>query len=138
MKNALGKIKWILSKIKGKQKLFSSSEYWQSRYEAKGTSGAGSYKHLAEFKAEILNAFVKENGITTVIEFGCGDGNQLLLSKYPKYVGYDVSKISVEICQNLFSNDPAKSFFMTKELQGEIAELSLSLDVIYHLVECSF
>jgi hypothetical protein len=43
-------------------KPFQGSEsYWKTRYEAGGNSGDGSYNHLAEFKAEILNAFVSEN-----------------------------------------------------------------------------
>ncbi|GAJ08100.1 unnamed protein product, partial [marine sediment metagenome] len=58
--------------------VFSGSrEYWESRYAGGGTSGAGSYGKPAEFKAQVLNSFVKDNGISSVIEFGCGDGNQL-------------------------------------------------------------
>ncbi len=33
-------------------------------------SGAGSYNELAEFKANVLNDFVRENDIQTVIEYG--------------------------------------------------------------------
>lgn len=33
----------------------SSKEYWEQRYAGGGTSGAGSYGKLAEFKAEIIN-----------------------------------------------------------------------------------
>ena len=57
---------------------FSNSvEWWERRYSSGGTSGEGSYGRLAEFKAEIVNKFVKENGIDSVVEFGCGDGKQL-------------------------------------------------------------
>ena len=112
-----------------------SEDYWKSRYEAGGHSGDGSYNQLAEFKAEILNTFVSVNSITSVIEYGCGDGNQLGLAQYPKYIGFDVSSNAIHKCQKIFSNDGAKTFKLMESYGGETAELTLSLDVIYHLVE---
>jgi SAM-dependent methyltransferase len=117
------------------EKVFRSSDYWEKRYVDGGNSGAGSYGRLAEFKAEILNNFVNENNIETVIEFGCGDGNQLLFLKYPKYTGYDVSKTAVALCRNKFRGDNSKQFYLLDEYHNEKAELSLSLDVIFHLIE---
>ena len=64
-----------------------SAEYWENRYSAGGHSGVGSYGSFAEFKADVLNQFVSTNRVQTVVEFGCGDGNQLSLAKYPKYIG---------------------------------------------------
>jgi hypothetical protein len=117
-------------------KRFTSSEsYWLRRYEKGGTSGQGSYDRLAEYKAEILNRFVAEHRIQSVIEFGCGDGNQLRLADYPDYTGYDISPIALERCRLLFGDDPTKHFHEMREYTGEQAELSLSLDVIYHLIE---
>lgn len=115
----------------------SSTEYWQARYRSGGNSGAGSYGKLAEFKAEVLNDFVAEQRIRSVIEFGCGDGNQLTLADYPRYLGYDISEDSIRRCQTLFAHDPTKSFKLIDDDAAEVAELSLSLDVIYHLVEDS-
>lgn len=118
------------------QKPFSSSaDYWVKRYNSGGTSGDGSYNDLAEFKAEVLNNFVEQENVQTVIEYGCGDGNQLRLAKYLSYVGFDVSPRAVEVCRNLFSGDSTKIFRLTEEYSTETAELTLSLDVIYHLVE---
>ena len=121
---------------------FSNSvEWWERRYSSGGTSGEGSYGRLAEFKAEIVNKFVKENGIGSVVEFGCGDGNQLKLSNYPAYIGLDVSSKAVAICNEKFIDDRNKNFFLydpysfddkTKQFK---ADLALSLDVVYHLVE---
>ncbi|MDZ7859515.1 MAG: hypothetical protein U5O15_02400 [Candidatus Krumholzibacteriota bacterium] len=118
-------------------KTFPGSEsYWKNRYEAGGNSGDGSYNQLAEFKADILNTFVFENEITSVIEYGCGDGNQLSLAQYTKYIGFDVSPNAISRCLKRFSNnDGTKTFKLMKEYDGETAELTLSLDVIYHLVE---
>lgn len=115
---------------------FNSSEYWESRYQREGNSGAGSYNRLAQFKADILNDFVRENGITTVVEFGSGDGSQLRLAEYPDYIGVDVSRTAIERTRALFAGDPTKRFVHIDDLPvGELAELALSLDVIYHLVE---
>lgn len=126
---------WI-SRLAGRSSTgFSSAEYWDRRYNNHGNSGAGSYAHLATFKASFLNSFVKDHGVESVVEFGCGDGNQLRLAEYPRYVGYDISPKSIEICRNVFADDPSKSFHLVSEFTGEKADLSLSLDVIYHLVE---
>ncbi len=112
-----------------------SEQYWIERYEAGRTSGAGSYNELAEFKAEIINAFVVDHGIETVMEFGCGDGNQLQLANYPDYTGFDVSPRAVDLCRNIFSSDDRKRFLLMEEYAGQTAQLTLSLDVVYHLVE---
>jgi hypothetical protein len=116
-----------------------TKKYWDTRYNNDGTSGAGSYNNLAEFKAEILNSFVDEHGIKTVMEFGCGDGNQLQYARYPNYVGLDISSKAVRVCEQKFKNDTSKKFFIYKpdKFNPRIlsAELTLSLDVIYHLVE---
>jgi SAM-dependent methyltransferase len=116
---------------------FNSEKFWSARYNRGGHSGAGSYKRLAEYKAEIINNFVIENNIQNVLELGCGDGNQLNLSNYKNYVGFDVSKKALEICKEKFKQDSSKSFYSISSFNEEInrAELSLSLDVIYHLVE---
>lgn len=122
--------------------LFRGSRgYWESRYLAGNTSGVGSYGKWAEFKAEVLNDFVSKHDILSVTEFGCGDGNQLLLANYPAYTGLDISKTAIEICKERFNDDKMKIFQQyTPECFEQIsdacqADLSMSLDVIYHLVE---
>ena len=112
-----------------------SKEYWEQRYQSGGNSGAGSYSKLAEFKADVLNDFVKKHHIETVIEYGCGDGNQLRLSEYPSYIGFDVSQNAISLCSGMFTKDRTKKFKLLSEYRGEIAQLTLSLDVIYHLIE---
>ncbi|MBA7563954.1 hypothetical protein ES708_05616 [subsurface metagenome] len=115
-----------------------SKKYWNRRYATGGNSGSGSYGKLAEFKAEIINEFIRENKIIKVIELGCGDGNQLSLFKIHKYMGIDIAKIAIEICRERFKGDKTKSFFLYDpySFKGKNnAELVLSLDVIYHLIE---
>ena len=113
----------------------SSEKYWVNRYNIGGNSGRGSYGHLANFKAEIINEFVRLNGIASVIELGCGDGNQLKLAEYPSYTGFDVSLKALSICEEVFSNDTTKNFRLMENYNNETADLALSLDVIFHLVE---
>jgi len=115
---------------------FNSGDYWETRYRAGGTSGLGSYNQLAEYKAEFLNRFVAKNHIQTVAELGCGDGAQLSLAGYAQYVGYDVSRTAVALCRERFASDPTKQFIrLTDRTPVQSADLMLSLDVIYHLVE---
>lgn len=112
-----------------------SASYWVKRYAQGGYSGQGSYNKLAEQKAEVINRFVAEHQIATVIEFGCGDGNQLRLANYPHYIGYDISPEAIAQCQAIFKDDPTKSFHPLSAYQGATADLILSLDVIFHLIE---
>ena len=112
-----------------------SAQYWDDRYRLMGNSGAGSYGCLADFKAETLNTFVTQEKVSSVIEFGCGDGNQLSLAHYPRYTGYDVSQHALAQCMARFAHDASKAFYPVNAWQGQQAELALSLDVIYHLIE---
>ncbi|MCQ6963213.1 hypothetical protein PV02_06575 [Methanolobus chelungpuianus] len=118
-----------------------SIKYWEERYTQGGNSGSGSYNKLALFKAEVLNDFCEKNNVISVIEYGCGDGNQLSLANYKLYIGLDVSKKAIGICQKKFQNDLTKSFFyydpfyFIDNAQIFSAHLALSLDVIYHLIE---
>jgi len=116
---------------------FQSSAYWQERYRQGSNSGPGSYGRLALFKAEIINRFVKDRDIADVIEFGSGDGAQLALADYPCYVGIDVSASAVALCRRKFADDPGKIFLEAGSAQSDDAraDLAMSLDVIYHLVE---
>jgi len=117
-------------------KIRDSAAYWEKRYQSGGNSGAGSYDRLAEFKAAFLNDFVRTRNVQEILEFGCGDGSQLALAQYPHYVGCDVSTAAVEMCRRRFADDPTKQFYPVPGLPADLtAELVLSLDVIYHLVE---
>lgn len=115
---------------------FSSSEYWDARYRSEGNSGPGSYNRLAQFKADFLNEFVRKHAVTSVIEFGSGDGGQLKLARYPSYIGLDISPAAIQHTRSTFSHDPTKQFMLLADLPADAAaDLTLSLDVIYHLVE---
>lgn len=125
----------LVALVKGSRSFPGSAQYWERRYGDGRTSGAGSYGLLAEFKAEVINQFVAARGVRSVIELGCGDGNQLELANYPTYLGMDVSSTAISKCRKRFESDARKSFRLASEYKGEKAELALSLDVVYHLVE---
>lgn len=114
---------------------FNSMEYWEQRYFQGGNSGAGSYNRLKDFKAEIINNFVKKNNIHSVVEFGVGDGSQLSSFEFQSYIGIDVSHTVIDMLHTKFPLDSSKKFFTLDTYAGQQAEVAMSLDVIYHLIE---
>ena len=130
-----------LSLLRQQLSFQDSTRYWERNYARGGTSGEGSYGALGQAKADFLNGFVRHQGVRSVVEFGCGDGNQLSLASYPRYVGLDVSRTALDLCKRRFADDLTKSFFLYDsdyfiDRAGVLtADVALSLDVIYHLIE---
>ncbi|MED3872191.1 class I SAM-dependent methyltransferase [Priestia megaterium] len=117
---------------------FSYIDYWEDNYSNGGTSGKGSYGVLAQFKGDVINQFIKGKRIHTVIEFGCGDGNQLKYMNYPSYLGMDISPTSIDICSKMFEKDKTKSFLLYNPKyfinNGYFkSDLVVCLDVLYHI-----
>ena len=132
-------IKQIIKKLLGRNK-FNSLNYWEKRYAGGGNSGDGSYGRLSVFKADFINQLIDEKKIHTAIEMGCGDGHQLSIIHYPAYTGLDVSSTIIDQCKNKFQGDTTKSFVVYKPdsffpNESLKAEVALSLDVLYHIVE---
>ena len=118
--------------------MFDSKLYWNERYKKGGNSGAGSYNNLAMFKADIINKFIEECNIQSIIDYGVGDGNQLKLinTENKVYTGIDVSPIVISKCNEIFKGDETKKFIHVNNINSNLqAELVLSCDVIYHLIE---
>ena len=111
------------------------ARFWEQQYVKGLTSGEGSRGCAAAFKARVINDFLTAHQIRNVIEFGCGDGHQLGLINYPRYTGYDVSLKAVQMCTELYKNDSAKCFQHIGNYDGRRGDLTLSLDVIYHIIE---
>jgi SAM-dependent methyltransferase len=115
-------------------------KYWERRYKNGGNSGLGSYDIDAiNFKANYVNDIIKKNNIKSMVELGCGDGNQLkLFNGYKKYIGNDISITAVNSCKEIYKDDPTKEFeYDINKIMSVNYDMSLSLDVIYHLVEDS-
>ena len=56
---------------------------------------------------------------------------------YQDYIGFDVSKTAVFYCSEKFKDDKSKTFLLTDKYTNQSAVLSISLDVIFHLIEDS-
>jgi hypothetical protein len=112
-----------------------SARYWEMRYRTGGDSGEGSYGAEAQYKATFLNAFVKQHAVASIVDFGCGDGNQLRDLRVPRYQGFDVSDAAIARCRERYAGDATKTFKPLGEYANERADVAMSLDVLYHLVE---
>ena len=128
------------------KKFINSSQYWEDRYYYGGNSGSGSYYKNAAEKADYLNAKIDQFDIDTIVDIGCGDGNNLKLFKIQNYYGFDVSKTIISQNKREFKNDRSKQFLIIDENfdknlsnirnQKNIKKIiCVSFDVIGHLVE---
>lgn len=112
---------------------FGSTAYWAARYSAGGRSGAGSYGALADYKARFVNGLIELNAVRSVADFGCGDGNLLSMLPVHDYTGLDVSATVLARCSVRF---PQHKFLLFDQAANmPPADMCLSMDVIYHLVE---
>lgn len=120
---------------------FDARDYWENRYASGGTSGDGSIGRLAEFKGDYLNTKIAETGASSVIEFGCGDGDQLELLEVERYIGLDVSASVIQRCAARFRDDRTKSFFLYDSRAFHdpggifLSDIAMSIDVTYHIVD---
>jgi SAM-dependent methyltransferase len=129
------------ARVRARLTFHGSAPYWERRYAGGGTSGTGSYGPQAQWKADVVNAWVRDRGVRSVVDLGCGDGNQLGLADYPRYLGLDVSPTAIRRCIEQHGDDATKSF-MTYDPKAwhdpagwTRADLALSMEVIFHLVE---
>jgi SAM-dependent methyltransferase len=127
-------------KLPFRRRKFDSRQYWIDRYSVGGNSGSGSYGEAALWKSTALNDFVRRQGIQSVIELGCGDGNNLQTMKFPQYIGIDPSPDAIRNCLTVHGSDSSKSFLSidpdTFHNRGALkADLALSMEVLLHLTE---
>jgi Methyltransferase domain len=114
-----------------------SASYWEMRYKNGGESGAGSRGRLAEFKAQTVNELLTRYEVSSLADFGCGDGfiaHQLVCECY---TGFDISASAIERCKEAMRHQPEKTFAVYPPSPDFHAEACLSMDVILHLVEDS-
>jgi SAM-dependent methyltransferase len=115
-----------------------SGEFWEKNYRDGGTSGRGSYNHLADFKARVVNGLIEDFRVQSLIDLGCGDGNLLSMLKVSKYTGVDVSETIINRHLKQYADDENKTFYTVVERDDYINkkyDASLSMDVIFHLLE---
>lgn len=116
-------------------RLAGTPEYWEYRYLTGGNSGEGSLGEAAERKAKFVNDLVKVEKISSVIDWGCGDGNQLALLEIEGYLGVEVSPTAIRECIDKFGDRHAFLLWQPHlaQLGAPLCDLALSMDVIFHL-----
>lgn len=118
-----------------------SAHYWKTRYAVGGTSGVGSYGKFATFKAHTINRLLTAHQINSIVDLGCGDGNQAKMIDGDSYLGVDVSQAAIQKCRRRFAGTARRSFLLLDDFKRVVRETSfkadatISLDVIYHLIE---
>jgi SAM-dependent methyltransferase len=124
-----------------RKRWFRSTTHWQRHYERGDDSGPGSYGESALYKADLINRVVRERGIRSIIDLGCGDGNQLAYLDVDQYLGLDVSKLAIQRCIARHGSNPKRSFIWYDQnlfhdpLRIVSADCAMSLEVVFHLIE---
>jgi len=97
-----------------------------------GGSGGGSTPENTVYYRAILQAFMKENKIETVIDFGCGDWQFSKLINWDgiQYLGIDCVDIVIDENKKLFETANIK-FICTTDITAR-AELLIVKDVFQH------
>jgi len=124
-------------KVKGVDPTFDYKSYWEERYKRGRNSGAGSYGKNAHFKSDMIKRTIEENNIKSIVDFGCGDGNQIsFLPSNIKYFGYDISQTAIDLCNKQYSGRPHWSFGtydpMTYTYET-MADMSMACDILFHV-----
>jgi hypothetical protein len=115
--------------------VFDPLKYWESRYVAGDGSGKGSRGRQANHKAAFVNSLIEKYQVQTVVDWGCGDGIVAARIKAPRYIGLEVSAKGLELCKAL-ADGPSREWHLYDGMNAPSVsgDLSLSLDVIFHLI----
>lgn len=108
---------------------------WEARYRGGNNSGDGSYGRSGQFKSDTMNRIVREHGIKSVVDIGCGDGEQIKDFAVESYHGFDVAPTAIDWCRQRYVNRPGFRFDMAGSVPVEESDLVMSLDVLFHLVD---
>ncbi len=110
--------------------------HWGRNATGEGTSGGGSsQKSTAPYRA-FLQQFMQDNGVTSVVDAGCGDWNfsQLIDWTGIDYKGYDIVGSVIEQDKQKFAK-PNIQFFQADIVETDLppADLLISKHVLQHL-----
>ena len=113
-----------------------STQFWCDRY------ARGEPDSAANLYGDFLPQFLKSRKVTTVLDYGCGDGHQtrFFLGACPVYVGIDPSPHAIELCRKRIpcrqSGDHTCFFLTVDEFSLEVRwDVTLSLNVLPFLDE---
>lgn len=118
-----------------KSATYDPATYWNRRYLDGRTSGAGSEGEAAAVKAATIDRVIREHDITSVIDWGVGDGAVLGLvkAKVP-WLGVDVAPVAIERLSARYGpRSRTRRFALACEAAHDVRDLALSLDVLFHL-----
>lgn len=123
-----------------KQIQYTPAGYWDRRYREGRTSGAGSEGDEGAYKAAYVSKFVTDNDVMSILDWGCGDGQVLRKMDLPglgdpEYVVYTGVDVSPTIVARMRREFPFLEFHAPEDAVnwGFSAELTLSMDVLFHL-----
>lgn len=130
MRNLFNFTNTLMKKLRFK----GSEDFWKTHYKTGGDSGSGSVGKLLSYKADVINRIIDNCNVDTVTDFGCGDCKLARLIKAKRYIGLDISEDALNTCMKLFRQNYTREFYLYSSKNPK-TEMSMSIDVIYHLVE---
>jgi hypothetical protein len=122
-----------------REKIFSNlyeTGAWGTNEEGLGSSGPGSSMENSEPYIKFLQNFIQTNGISTIVDAGCGDWSFSKAIDWgtARYVGIDIVKPVIERCQTKFAS-PQVEFIHgdINEIEMPAGDLLICKDVLQYL-----
>lgn len=109
--------------------------YWGKNASGSGTSGTGSTVKITQQYRAFLEYFIKQHGVTSVVDAGCGDWSfsQKIDWNGASYLGIDISTVVIEDVKQRYETETTK--FQMGDITEELpaADLLICKDVLQHL-----
>jgi len=106
--------------------------FWDTRYKKGVGSGVGSRGNFARQKEALVRRVIKEHGIQSVLDVGCGDLFWIKNVPIRDYVGLDFSEEVLAMNRKLKPEWRFKQLDFASENIGECADLVICFDVLIH------
>lgn len=112
-----------------------SNKLWGENKEGKGNSGSGSLISTTTEYRYLLEQFIKDNDIKSIVDLGCGDWEWMREFDLGdiRYTGIDVSSIVIENNNKLYSTNNIKFINGDANNITEEVDLIVIKDVLQHL-----
>lgn len=119
--------------------MFDLAQYWEKRYADGRDSGEGSRGEIAKVKGGVVNRVINQFSVQSLLDWGCGDGQ--VLDHITDQVWYTGIDLSPTVLDNTSQRHSERSFLLdtgtptgVNPLRWLRADMSLSMDVMFHLV----
>jgi hypothetical protein len=119
--------------------MMDNARFWDDRYRScpQLGSGPGSRGYAADYKNRLVKAIIKQFGLSSIVDIGCGDlcwlDDEILASC--SYMGLDISAVAIERAK---AARPSLSFALcdvTAQPLGGRWDLAVCFDVLIHQTE---